>query len=515
MNYSGSVYELVLSLTKTEKRYFKLFARLNKQESNLIRLFDTISIRGLHTDKEVKDHFGSESFVRHFDVYKVHLKEIILHSMRNFHQNRNQQSVLHNNIEDARFLFAKGLFKQSSKLILKSKLLAEETGNLTALIDLITLERHLPAAKENFQNNTKKLHQLHKEEAIVIKKLLVESELGFKIASADLLIKKFAETGNEIVYFSLTNLFEEIAKSEMELTAPLQRKLFLTQAEFHTFIHQYAEAKNYLDRLIKSYESSSVTLRENVEYYIKSIEDRISLCIQLNHLEDAWRLNEDLKNVPILLDKVQKRNTKLLAHLDGYYLQNTLKIYLTCGEIGKTLAFIVETELFLSRKNNKISIEIQIELITLNVYYYFMNQEYDKAETLIELHSSVTTFIKNRHQAINLALLKYLLVYGKGNRKTSGAALRSLYRHLLRGKGLSQFENICLDILKRSAKQGSASISKSTWEKMLLRDLKQLESGPFWENRSIRFDLISWLESRQKKKPLFQILRENHPFKLP
>ncbi len=511
MHYSGSLYELVLSLTKTEKRYFKLFARLNKEESNLIRIFDAISIQNLATDNEVKEYFTKQPFVRHFDVYKVHLKEIILNSMRNFHQNRSKQNVLQNNLEDVRFFFMKGLFKQCNKLIKSAKNLAQETGNFTILLDLLEVEGKIPEGKETYQNTNIKLHKLFEEQNFALNNLMLEIQVGFKITTADLLIKKFETKESEIDYFELVKTVEEINKFKTDESPALQRKVYQSKAEFHRVLHQYTEAKKYIELLIVSYESSSITLRENVENYIKALANRISLCIQLNQFEDGLQWNEALKNVPLLLDKKQKRDNKLLALVDGYYIQNKLKIYLFCGEMEKVLPCVVETELLLSRKNSAIPEEMQTELITLKVYYYFMLQDLQKIETLLEFNKVTITNIKNREQAINLAMLQYLLALIKGNPNELRNTFRSLYHLLLTGKGFSQFEHICLAFIRKSGSIESSSISKRKLENVLLKELYKLETGPFWENRSIRFDLISWLEGRQKELPLFQILKEKHP----
>ena len=510
MPKTSSVYELVLSLTKTEKRYYKLFARLNKQDSNLLSLFDAISIKGLITDKELREYFVSKTFLQHLDVYKVHLKESILHSMRSFHQARNMNNILHNHLADANFLFAKGLYKQCYKLILRSKVLAQESGNYPSLLELIKLEGELIRLNENLQNQNKKIIILSDEENAVVNNLIIESQSGYKITTAELLVKKFEKLGDDIDYVALKNLFAEIKIAEKDLTPLLQRKLFLIKAEFHKILYQYEEAQQYLLKYLTTLENSTILLRENTEQYIMVMQEHISLCIRMNQYQEAFQKNEELKKLPEMLNKIQKRNNHLLCKVEGYYHQHKISIYLHCGEMEKALKSIKEAELYLTQKNVIINTETKAEVIMLQCYFHFMMNDHIKSKDHFFINKNLLTSIVNSDSAINIYLLNYLLEYVKGNRHSRRSALRLLYRGLLKGKSLSQFENICIGILRKSAITGKKSKSKIVWERILLKELHQLRSGPLWESRYIRFDLISWLESRQQKKPFFQILQEKY-----
>ena len=240
------------------------------------------------------------------------------------------------------------------------------------------------------------------------------------------------------------------------------------------------------------------------------MQEHISLCIRMNQYQEAFQKNEELKKLPEMLNKIQKRNNHLLCKVEGYYHQHKISIYLHCGEMEKALKSIKEAELYLTQKNVIINTETKAEVIMLQCYFHFMMNDHIKSKDHFFINKNLLTSIVNSDSAINIYLLNYLLEYVKGNRHSRRSALRLLYRGLLKGKSLSQFENICIGILRKSAITGKKSKSKIVWERILLKELQQLKSGPLWESRSIRFDLISWLESRQEKQPFFQILQEKY-----
>ncbi|MFI5171022.1 MAG: hypothetical protein ACHQFW_01460 [Chitinophagales bacterium] len=187
MNYSEGLYALVDSLTKTEKRYFRIFAKANKAESNLLKLFDAITVRGMKNDREIKAFFGDHSFVKHFDVVKVHLQKLVLQSMRLYNQNRNRERALRDMIIDIQFLLDKQLYSYCVKLIKKAKVLAEATDNYFILIEIIELEKKLAKAAEHI---TIKSIDLYKEEAVILKKLKVESQKRLAILERKIIDSK-------------------------------------------------------------------------------------------------------------------------------------------------------------------------------------------------------------------------------------------------------------------------------------------------------------------------------------
>jgi hypothetical protein len=63
MKPSNELFELIKSLTKSEKRFFKLQSSLQSGDKNYIRLFDTIDKMSEYDEEEVKSNFKGEKFI--------------------------------------------------------------------------------------------------------------------------------------------------------------------------------------------------------------------------------------------------------------------------------------------------------------------------------------------------------------------------------------------------------------------------------------------------------------------
>ena len=112
------LFQLIKTLEKAEKRNFKLYVRRNSAADDLkiIQLFDAL-------DK--MEHYEEEGLLkRNPDIkkqqlsnLKAHLYKQILASLRIIRQEDNIDIQLHEQLDNARVLYNKGLYNQSLKIL--------------------------------------------------------------------------------------------------------------------------------------------------------------------------------------------------------------------------------------------------------------------------------------------------------------------------------------------------------------------------------------------------------------
>ncbi len=66
MKPSAELFELVKSLTKSEKRFFKLSSSLQSGEKNYLKIFDAIDKQKEYDEEGIKKQFGKQTFIKHF-----------------------------------------------------------------------------------------------------------------------------------------------------------------------------------------------------------------------------------------------------------------------------------------------------------------------------------------------------------------------------------------------------------------------------------------------------------------
>ena len=70
-----ALYDLVQSMTKSEKRYFKLISTRHTigEENNYIRIFDYLDKSSAYNEDDLFKYFKNESFLNRFSITKKRL----------------------------------------------------------------------------------------------------------------------------------------------------------------------------------------------------------------------------------------------------------------------------------------------------------------------------------------------------------------------------------------------------------------------------------------------------------
>ena len=135
------LFILVKSLTKSEKRQFKVYAgRLGgNTDSKFIALFNYID----KADKFDESQVLQKGIVTKLQLsnLKAHLYKQILISLRLNPVHRNMRMKLREQIDFSTILYHKGLYKQSLKILDKAKLIAIENDENNMAYEIIEFEK--------------------------------------------------------------------------------------------------------------------------------------------------------------------------------------------------------------------------------------------------------------------------------------------------------------------------------------------------------------------------------------
>ncbi|MCH2214396.1 MAG: hypothetical protein MK086_04410 [Flavobacteriales bacterium] len=171
MKPSTELFDLVKSLTKSEKRFFKLSSSLQSGEKNYLKIFDVIDRQKGYDEEAIKNQFKNETFIKHFPSEKNHLYKLILKSLRSYHSDNSASSVLKQEIKNIEILYKKALFKECNKFLVRAKKIAIEREKFYYWFELLSWEKLLLEEAYEAGEFTKDLDALIKEEQEVIEKL--------------------------------------------------------------------------------------------------------------------------------------------------------------------------------------------------------------------------------------------------------------------------------------------------------------------------------------------------------
>jgi hypothetical protein len=153
MKAKDHLYLLIHSLTRMEKRYFKIDS--NRQAAgegkNYIVLFDLLDAMPVYDQELLKAGLEKEGIGGNISALKAYLHKLILRSMRAFNSERSTANRLRETLMDAEFLIQKGLYQQATAALDRTRLDARGLGRSLTEIEVLGMEAHAILLQENLR----------------------------------------------------------------------------------------------------------------------------------------------------------------------------------------------------------------------------------------------------------------------------------------------------------------------------------------------------------------------------
>ncbi|CAN5117190.1 hypothetical protein BH09BAC1_BH09BAC1_26300 [soil metagenome] len=120
-----SLFQLIRSMTKAEKRYFKINSTHTIGDKNsYMRLFEAMDGITAYDDAKFRQKFKKEPFVKYLAAEKNYLYELILKSLRGSRYEKSKYLKLLGLLNDVDLLFEKRMFEECEKRIKKAQKIA-------------------------------------------------------------------------------------------------------------------------------------------------------------------------------------------------------------------------------------------------------------------------------------------------------------------------------------------------------------------------------------------------------
>lgn len=149
MTPSNDLHELIHSLTKMEKRYFKLYVSRSPgaKQPLALKVFDAIAKQRSYDEKALLKAFKDESFASNFPAYKNHIYNTVLRVLAHYRESSTATDSIDVQLRQVRILMENNLYKQAFKLNQRLKNRATEAEDFGAVMKSIELDRRMLVAR--------------------------------------------------------------------------------------------------------------------------------------------------------------------------------------------------------------------------------------------------------------------------------------------------------------------------------------------------------------------------------
>jgi len=508
MKSSSELFDLIQSLTKSEKRFFKLSSSLQSGEKNYLKLFDEIEKQTEYDEDAIKEKFKKESFIKHLPSEKNHLYKTILKSLRSFHADRSISSILRQEIKNIEILFFKALYKECGKFIARAKNLAYEYEKFYYLFELISWEKQLLEEAIEHGHFDTNINELLEEEEQVIEKLRNLAEYQMLYSKINYLYRCGGFSRNE----SERKEVEAIANHP--LIKGKNTALSIRAASICYYIQGLCAATNrdydlsYIKFLkVKSILDENPKIKEDLpKRYIRAIKNLLYCYIESGNLGEAEALIDEMRDL-IKQKGFDNTDSEVKIFTASYIAE--LLINDRRGDFKKSLKTAEEITQGMDKYGDKINKEQLIVFYYNLAYVYFGNQEYNQALKWVnillndneqKLRQDIYNFTRFFNLVIHFELENYELIE---------YLLKSTNRYLKKLEKEYQSEQVILKYFRKLAKHQSDSSRVELFGEFKEK-LDELLKNPKEQVILQYFDFPSWIDSKIKKIPISEAIKQRH-----
>ncbi|MEO9531100.1 MAG: hypothetical protein ABJG68_06300 [Crocinitomicaceae bacterium] len=494
MKPSTELFSLIKSLTKSEKRFFKLNSSLQTGEKNYLKIFDFIEKQKKYDEEELKDHFKNETFVKHLPSEKNHLYKLLLKSLRSYYSDRTVSSQLKQEIKNVEILYKKALYKECNKFVKRAKDLAKQYEKFYYWFELINWEKKL--LEEAYESGvfSQDLDQLIEEETEVIEKLRNLAEYHILYSKINYIFRSGGFTRNE----KEREVVAEIADYHLIKGKNTALSTRATTICYYIKGLCAASIRDYEDALINFKKAKSVM---EAKPKIKSdLQTRYiyTLNFLLNCYIDSYRFDKANEVIGQLKElEKDKSYTSLDAKVRLFTSTNIgeMQLYNRQGEFKKALALVPGIENGLAQYEDKVNKEKALLFTYSTAYAYFGAGEYRKAlkyinEVLNDNEKMLRQDVYSFSRIFNL-----VIHFELNNHDFLEYDMKSTARYLNKHDKDYEVEKLFMKEMRSLARLNSESEQKAIFENFHKKLDKLLKIDR--ENVILEyFDLRAWITSK-------------------
>lgn len=494
MKPSTELHSLIKSLTKSEKRFFKLNSSLQSGDKNYLKIFDFVEKQKKYDEEELKNHFKEETFVKHLPSEKNHLYRLILKSLRAYYSEQSVSSQLKQEIKNIDILNRKALYKECSKFVTRAKQLAEEYEKFYYWFELINWEKRL--LEEAYESGifTINLDELIKEEQMVVDKLRNLAEYHVLYSRINYIFKSGGFTRNEQER-EVVNEIENYHLIKGKDTALSTRATTIcyyikgvcsaSKRDYENALIFFRKAKSVMERKSK--------IRDDLQQrYIATLNFLMLCYIDTYDFKSAEMLVAEIKALggKKAFDALDSKVRLFTATLIGQLQLNNRK-----GHFQKSIELIPEVEQGLEVFEEKINKEKQL-LFTYNLAYASFGVE-DYRTALRYINEVLNDNEKQLRQDIySFARIFNLIIHFElQNLDFLEYDLKSAARYLNKHPKDYQVEKLFIAHIKLLAREEELESQREIFVKFdeKLRELLKMDR----ENVILEyFDILAWTDSK-------------------
>ncbi len=499
------LFELIKSLTKSEKRQFSLYVKRldGNEDAKFYALFKILDKQKFYNEEEIlKSTIVTKQQISNL---KGHLYKQILICLRLNPSQKTIKTQIREQIDNATILYHKGLYKQSLKILEKAKNIAITYEEKYLAFEMIELEKIIETQYIT-RSISNRADQLSRE----AKTLSKQNNITSKLSNLSLqLYSHFLQNGyvknSEELEQITTFFYGKLPKYKIEALGLRERMwLYKSYLWFSLLTQNFIQSYKYAKKWVQLFNTDNKLIQLHPVFYLKGMNYLLEACFFMNKKAVFAATLKDLENVIETKKIPSNPNCDITAF--QYLYTNKLHSHFLHGSFkeGEYLVPIIKNyiEKFESRLDNHYIIHFYYKIACL----YFGMESYKRS---IEYLNAIINS-KNFNSAEDLQcfarILNLIAHYELGLDENLEKQFKRTYKFLLKMENLQEVQKVFLNSIRDLGDVYPQNI-KNEFQK-IHKKLKKYENHPYEKRAFLYLDILSWLESKIKNKSIAEIIKK-------
>ncbi len=509
MKRNDGLYRLIKSLSKSEKRFFKIYSSRHVigDQNKYIQLFNAIDKQKSYNEEAIIKKFAREKFVKRLPVAKAYLYELILRSMNVYHAQQTVEAQLRELMGNIQFLQEKGIDDHALRLVTKAKKMALEQEKLSFLPELLRLQKLILETRFYSEQKEAILWDLHQEEGDILQQLQNINEYWLLHARLYYQQSHKGVTGQqkEVERFADIPNHQLLQNEQRALSFTARLLLYKTYSTYYFITRNFAKCYHYSNELISLLESRPELLQQDSLLYVSSVNNLLNMTGILQKTTERTYYIDKLHQMR--QQKQYKKNRQLQLKLFQAYYYHQMIHHIGQHQYKEALPLIEQLTQSLEEFNDLLDIMGEVMLCFYSFHICFCAEQYEEAHQWLQriLAYDATDIRQDIYRYAHI--LNLLASYELKKPELLRQAIRSTYGFLYQLPIQTPFEKLVQQFLKQLPKVASekAFIEVFTEFRQQLLALYAQKNGAQAQRY---FDFLSWVHSKIVQKPFLTVMTE-------
>ncbi len=499
-----SVYELIGSMSKAEKRNFKLYAgRLSGNErAKFIALFDAMDSMNEYDEDRLLERCPVTK--GQLPNMKAHLYRQILVSLRLLGVKHSETLELKEQIDHARILFDKGLYCQAGKMLDKAAGQAARLEQFPAALEIIELRRQIETVTVS-SGLTAAAEQLSREAKGICAAIDGTGAISDMVTRLYSLHQTLGYARSRKDLDLLNGWFKPRLTAFASRPMSFTERFYYYQAMvwFRQIRHEFALSYRHSLGWLELFESRPEMKTAMYDSYLRGYSMILEGIFLMRRYDLLCSMLERFERESRTVGSINENAAMISQHI---IFTGRLNKSILEGSFKDAIWLTRQIDGYLEKYSKYLTVPERMALHYKIACIYFGDGNYAKCMEYLTSVTGVRDPRVRRDLQCYGRMLNLIASYESGSDYNLDYQIKSVFTFLVKMNDMNEIKKELLAFLRKLASAGSEGVRKEL--DILYERLKPYENHPYERRTFYYLDIISWLESKITGRTVGRIIRE-------